>query len=41
MKTVGQSFQVAFSIRLDQTQSIANDAVERLGLAFEFADQEA
>ena len=41
MKTVGETFEIAFRIGGDQTQLIAGDAFQRRKLAFGLADQQA
>ena len=40
MKTVGEAFEIALRIRLDQPEFVAGDVFERRALAFGFADQQ-
>ncbi|OIQ66715.1 hypothetical protein GALL_517140 [mine drainage metagenome] len=40
MKTVGEAFEIAFRIRLNQPELVAGDIFERDATAFGLADQE-
>ena len=41
MKAVGEPFEIALGIRLDQAKLVADDALQRRALAFGLADQQA
>ena len=41
MKAVGEAFEVALRVRLDQTQFVAGDCFKRRAFAFGLADQQA
>jgi hypothetical protein len=41
VKTVGEAFEIALRVRLDQTQFVAGDAFQRRVFCFGLADQQA